>query len=77
MVKSKDLFEGLMIDTLLGGGESLTFGVGDVVKVSGAGSASPAIVTTPDIDACQAVVHVIDKVLIPSPRVAAFSGLSG
>lgn len=77
VVKSKDLAEGQVIDTLLGGGESLTFGVDGGFKVAGAGSASPAIVTIADTDACQAVVHVIDKVLIPSSRVAAFSAASG
>lgn len=67
-----DLSDGQSVDTLLGGGEALTFGVQDGVTVSGVGNSEPAIIVAPDIDACSAVVHVVNRVLVPSSRIAAF-----
>ncbi|GMH42699.1 hypothetical protein BSKO_10618 [Bryopsis sp. KO-2023] len=71
-VKSSDLSDDQVLDTLLGGGESLGVGVSDGVTLTGPGNESPVNVAIPDIEACKAVVHVVSGVLVPSPKVAAF-----
>ncbi|MEZ5099212.1 MAG: fasciclin domain-containing protein [Thermoleophilia bacterium] len=57
-VLSSDLTDGQMAATLEGG--DLTISLGDTVKVN------DATVVTPDIEASNGVIHVIDTVLIPA-----------
>jgi transforming growth factor-beta-induced protein len=57
-VMSGDLTDGMVAPTV--NGESITFDLSDGVKVNG------ATVTTADVEASNGVIHIIDKVLIPS-----------
>jgi uncharacterized surface protein with fasciclin (FAS1) repeats len=54
---SSDLSDGQSIKTV--NGQEVTVSVGDDVKVDG------AIVTTPDLEASNGVIHVIDAVIMP------------
>ena len=56
-VMSTDLTDGMMAETV--NGQSVTIGVGDMVTVD------TAIVVTPDIEASNGVIHVIDAVILP------------
>jgi uncharacterized surface protein with fasciclin (FAS1) repeats len=74
---SSELSDGQVVDTLLTG-NSLTIGVaGGAVSVTG-GSVTANVVSA-DVGACNGVVHVIDKVLIPlgweSPQLGNCSSL--
>jgi uncharacterized surface protein with fasciclin (FAS1) repeats len=60
---SSDLAAAQMVTTLQGGMLSVTKS-GNTVSVSG-GSTSNAMVTLANQQSCNAVVHVIDKVLVP------------
>ena len=57
-VMSSDLSDGMMAETL--NGESLTIGVGDGVTIN------ESNVTTADLEGTNGVIHVIDKVLVPT-----------
>ena len=57
MVMSTDLTDGMTAETV--NGQSVTIGVGDMVTVD------TAIVVTPDIEASNGVIHVIDAVILP------------
>ena len=57
-VKSTDLTDGMKATTVEGG--ELTVTLGDAVKVN------DATVVTPDIEASNGVIHVIDTVLMPA-----------
>ncbi len=54
---SSDLSDGQLIKTV--NGQEVKVSVGDNVKVDG------AIVTTPDLEASNGVIHVIDAVIMP------------
>lgn len=52
------------VPTFQGGKVTLTVG-GAGVTVKGAGNSAPATVTQPDVVATNAVIHVVDRVLLP------------
>ena len=54
---SSDLSDGQLIKTV--NGQEVKVSVGDNVKVDG------AVVTTPDLEASNGVIHVIDSVIMP------------
>lgn len=54
---SSDLSDGQLIKTV--NGQEVTVSVGDHVKVDG------AVVVTPDLEASNGVIHVIDSVIMP------------
>jgi uncharacterized surface protein with fasciclin (FAS1) repeats len=54
---SSDLTDGQLIKTV--NGQKVTVSVGDKVKVDG------AVVITPDLEASNGVIHVIDAVIMP------------
>ena len=56
-VMSTDLSDGMTAETV--NGQSVTIGVSDMVTVDN------AIVVTPDIEASNGVIHVIDAVILP------------
>eukprot|EP01025_Chloroclados_australasicus_P053879 TRINITY_DN637_c0_g1_i1.p1 TRINITY_DN637_c0_g1~~TRINITY_DN637_c0_g1_i1.p1 ORF type:complete len:260 (-),score=60.21 TRINITY_DN637_c0_g1_i1:299-1078(-) len=60
-VLSSDLEDGATVPTLLG--QDLTVDLSDGVTFVGAGSSANVI--APDFEACKAVIHVIDTVLLP------------
>eukprot|EP01024_Parvocaulis_polyphysoides_P004980 TRINITY_DN1123_c0_g1_i4.p1 TRINITY_DN1123_c0_g1~~TRINITY_DN1123_c0_g1_i4.p1 ORF type:complete len:306 (-),score=60.60 TRINITY_DN1123_c0_g1_i4:236-1153(-) len=60
-VFSTDLEDGAVVTTLAE--QDLTIDLEDGVKIEGKGSVGN--VTIPDISACEAVIHVIDEVLLP------------
>lgn len=74
-MRSTDLADGQSITTLLGADEPLTVSTSDGVIIKGPGNSNGAAVLTPDVEACNSIVHVIGDVLIPSPQVTASSGL--
>jgi uncharacterized surface protein with fasciclin (FAS1) repeats len=55
---SSDLSEGLEAETLQGG--MLTFTLADGAKVNGIN------IVTPDIEASNGVIHVVDAVILPA-----------
>lgn len=62
--KAEDLTDGQELTTLLGPSVPLTVELeGSTVVIEGVGSKAEVVV--PDVEACSAVVHVIDNVLIP------------
>eukprot|EP01026_Neomeris_dumetosa_P078715 TRINITY_DN853_c0_g1_i1.p3 TRINITY_DN853_c0_g1~~TRINITY_DN853_c0_g1_i1.p3 ORF type:complete len:308 (-),score=64.37 TRINITY_DN853_c0_g1_i1:362-1285(-) len=73
VVFSKDLVDGASVTTLLG--QDVTVDLTDGVVIKGFGSSANVVI--PDVEACKAVVHVIDEVLLPNFEVIPESAIIG
>ena len=66
--KVEQLWDETVFDTLLGKKETLEVLLdGDGVKIKSPGG-PPSQIVAADIEACSAVLHKVDAVLIPSPK---------
>jgi len=70
-VASSDLSDGQMVQTKLNGAKVEVDISGDVVKIN------KATVTTPDVEASNGVIHIIDSVLVPSSVTTCVGGDTG
>eukprot|EP01026_Neomeris_dumetosa_P031789 TRINITY_DN25212_c0_g1_i10.p1 TRINITY_DN25212_c0_g1~~TRINITY_DN25212_c0_g1_i10.p1 ORF type:complete len:378 (+),score=56.41 TRINITY_DN25212_c0_g1_i10:128-1135(+) len=75
---SQDLEDGATFTTLLS--QNLTVDLNDGIEIQGGSSAvlgnSTAKVIAPDVEACNAVIHVIDKLLLPNFNLSDLQGAS-